>query len=363
MRVVIAPDSFGGTLSSAQAARAIAEGWSAARPADELALAPQSDGGPGFVSVLAAQFGSRKTTFVQGPLGAATKARWLIDAVGDSEHLVAYLECAQACGLHLLDGPPTPETALAAHSRGVGQLIVDAVDYGATTIVVGLGGSSCTDAGAGMLAVLGGLAQARGILAGVGLIAATDVEHPLLGPSGAARVFGPQKGADAATVKLLEARLSSAAAEFQRVVKRDVASLPGAGAAGGLGAALFALGASRRSGAELIAERTGQSALLARADLVITGEGRLDDQSVRGKVVSALAKAAARAGARTIALAGQVRLDPAQARIAGIADAYSMSEFAGSVDLALTDAENQLRKLAEHVAANWTVANTKTANH
>ncbi|MGL6234924.1 MAG: glycerate kinase family protein [Segniliparus sp.] len=353
MRVVIAPDSFGGTLSAPEAAEAIAEGWRSARPADQLVLLPQSDGGPGFVDVLATRFGSRKTTFVQGPLEAPVKAHWLIDAVGDADHLVAYLECAQACGLHLLDGPPTPETALAAHSRGVGQLIVDALDYGATTIVVGLGGSACTDAGAGMLAVLGGLAQAPALLAGVKLIAATDVEHPLLGPSGAARVFGPQKGADAATVRALEARLSSAAAEFQRVVKRDVAALPGAGAAGGLGAALFALGGSRRSGAELVAERTGQVALLAGADLVITGEGRLDDQSAHGKVVSALAKAAARAGARALALAGQVRLSPEQTAAAGLAAAYSVSEFAGSVELAISEAETQLRALAAHVATAW----------
>lgn len=350
MRIVIAPDSFGGTLSAPQAAAAIAEGWRAARPQDDLVLLPQSDGGPGFVDVLATRFGTRKTAFVQGPLDATVQARWLIDAADGSERRVAYLECAQACGLHLLGGPPTPETALAAHSRGVGQLILDALDHGATTVVVGLGGSACTEAGAGMLAALGGPALASARLAGVTLIAATDVEHPLLGPSGAARVFGPQKGADAAAVKALEARLSAAAAEFERVVKRDVASLPGAGAAGGLGAALFALGASRRSGAELVAERTGQARVLAGADLVITGEGRLDDQSVRGKVVSALAKAAQRAGAQAIALAGQIRLDPAQTSAAGLAAAYSMSEFAGSAERALADAEAQLRALAAHVA-------------
>jgi glycerate kinase len=353
MRVVIAPDSFGGTLSAPHAARAIADGWRAARPGDELILAPQSDGGPGFVDVLAAQFGSCKTTFVQGPLNAVTKARWLVDAVGDADHLVGYLECAQACGLQLLDGPPTPETAFCAHSRGVGQLIVDAIDYGVTTLVIGLGGSACTDAGEGMLTVLGGLAQARGILAGVELIAATDVEHPLLGEFGAARVFGPQKGADAATVAALESRLTAAAAEFRRVVKRDVAELAGAGAAGGLGAALFALGASRRSGAALIAERTGQAALLARADLVITGEGKLDEQSLRGKVVSAVAKAAGQGGTRTIALAGQVQLDGPRAKAAGLAATHSLSEFAGSVELALTDARGQLQALAEHVASVW----------
>src|SRR3954454_20181970 len=191
LRVLIAPDSFGDSLTAVQAAEAIAEGWRRSRPGDELTLAPQSDGGPGFVDVLAGRVGQRRTIRVSGPLTDDVDADWVFD--GD-EPGTAYIECAQACGLALLGGPPTVETALAAHSRGVGQVIAAAARAGAKRIVVGLGGSSCTDGGRGMVDELGGLVAGRKLLADVELIAATDVEHPLLGPMGAATVFGPQKG-------------------------------------------------------------------------------------------------------------------------------------------------------------------------
>ena len=144
----------------------------------------------------------------------------------------AYVECAQACGLALLGGPPTVRTALEAHSTGVGQLIDAAIAAGAQRIVVGLGGSGCTDGGRALVDALGGLCAARARLADVELIAATDVEHPLLGSMGAAAVFGPQKGADPATVVLLEARLTEGSAELNAVAGRDVGAEPGAGAAG-----------------------------------------------------------------------------------------------------------------------------------
>ena len=346
LRVLIAPDCYGDSLTAVQAAQAIAEGWRRARPQDALTLAPQSDGGPGFVDVLGARLGERRTLRVSGPLAGDVDADWVFD---DTEPRTAYIECAQACGLALLGGPPTVETALAAHSRGVGQLIAAALGAGAKRIVVGLGGSSCTDGGRGMVEALGtGLTAARERLADVELIAATDVEHPLLGPMGAARVFGPQKGADADTVLTLERRLTEWAVELDSTAGRPVSEEKGAGAAGGLGAALLALGGRRESGATVIAEHTHLADDVAAAELVITGEGRFDDQSLHGKVVSALSAAAR--GTPVLVLAGQVTLDDAALRDAGIAAAHSIAEHAGSVQLAISDAANQLIGLAEVTA-------------
>lgn len=347
-RVLIAPDSFGDSLTAVEAARAIERGWRQARPADILVSVPQSDGGPGFVAVLTTRHPhmTRRRTPVTGPLSDEVAAAWAYDA-GTA---TAYIECAQACGLALLGGPPTAHTAVAAHSRGVGQLIGAAIDDGARTVVVGLGGSGSTDGGRGMLEALGGLPEARRRLAGVDLVAATDVEHPLLGPTGAARVFGPQKGADPATVESLEARLTAWAAELEAGSGRTVTALPGAGAAGGLGAALMALGGRRESGSALIAGHTGVAGELAAADLVVTGEGRLDDQSLHGKVVGALAAAAGLAGVPVVVLAGQVALGPSEVRAAGITAAHSMSGYAGSVARAMTDAAEQLAGLARRTA-------------
>lgn len=350
VHVLIAPDCYGDSLTAVEAAEAIAHGWRRGRPDDELTLAPQSDGGPGFVGVLAGRLGQVQTLRVSGPLTAEVSADWVLDPASPG---TAYIECAQACGLSLLGGPPTVQTALAAHSRGVGQLIAAAVAAGAGRIVVGLGGSSCTDGGWAMVEELGGLAAARELLAGVELIAATDVEHPLLGPMGAAAVFGPQKGADADTVRVLEKRLGDWAVELNAAAGRAVSDEAGAGAAGGLGAGLLALGGRRESGAAIIAEHTRLADDIAAAELVITGEGRFDDQSLHGKVVSALADGARSRGIPVVVLAGQVTLDEATLREAGIAGAFSITDHAGSVQRAIEDAANQLNGLAEVTAATW----------
>ncbi|MCV7225044.1 glycerate kinase family protein [Mycolicibacterium komossense] len=342
LRVLIAPDCFGDTLTAVEAAQAIAVGWQQARPDDELSLAPQSDGGPGFVGVLASRLGELRHIRVAGPLSSDVDADWVFDPVSNT----AYIECAQACGLALLGGPPTVQTAEAAHSEGVGQLIAAALAAGATRIAVGLGGSGSTDGGRGMVAALGGVAAARAALAGVDLIAASDVEHPLLGVRGAAHVFGPQKGADPATVLKLEQRMTQWAAELDAVAGRAISTEPGAGAAGGIGAALLALGGRRESGAAIIAEYTHLADDVAAADLIITGEGRFDDQSLHGKVVSALANGAREHHTPVLVLAGQVTLDDETLRAAGILVAFSITDFAGSVQLAIDDAANQLAGLA-----------------
>jgi glycerate kinase len=350
VQVLIAPDCYGDSLTAVEAAEAIARGWRRGRPGDELTLAPQSDGGPGFVGVLAGRLGEVHTLRVSGPLTEEVTAQWVLDT---APPLTAYIECAQACGLALLGGPPTVRTALAAHSRGVGQLIAAAVGAGAGRIVVGLGGSSCTDGGRGMIEELGGLGAGRELLADVELIAATDVEHQLLGPMGAAAVFGPQKGAGPDTVRVLEQRLSEWAVALNAAAGHSVSDEPGAGAAGGIGAGLLALGGRRESGAAVIADHTRLAEDVGAAELVITGEGRFDDQSLHGKVVSALAGGARSRGIPVVVLAGQVTLDEATLADAGIAAAFAITDHAGSVALAISDAANQLEGLAQVTAATW----------
>jgi glycerate 2-kinase len=347
LRVLIAPDCFGDSLTAAQATGAIAAGWGQARPPDTLVQAPQSDGGPGFIDVLAGRVGEVRSGRVLGPLQDQVTVRWVWDSG------TAYIECAQACGLALLGGPPTVATALAAHSVGVGQSLGIAIAAGATRIVVGLGGSACTDGGRGLVDALGGLVAARHKLSDIEVIVATDVEHPLLGPMGAAPVFGPQKGADPQTVEVLVRRLTAWADELNAFARREVSAEPGAGAAGGIGAALLALGGHRAAGAAVIAEHTGLAADIAAADLIITGEGRFDDQSLHGKVISALAAGAAERHTPVLVLAGQVQLGRDELRAAGIVAAHSIVEHAGSVELAIADAANQLTGLAERIALGW----------
>lgn len=211
--------------------------------------------------------------------------------------------------------------------------------------------SACTDGGKGMIAELGGLDAARRQLADVEVIAASDVEYPLLGPWGTARVFAPQKGADMATVAVLEGRLAAWAIELDAAAGRGVSAEPGAGAAGGIGAGLLAVGGRYQSGAAIIAEHTHFADDLADAELIVTGEGRFDEQSLHGKVVGAIAAAARPLAIPVIVLAGQVSLDKSALRSAGIMAALSIAEYAGSVRLALADAANQLMGLASQVAA------------
>lgn len=286
---------------------------------------------------------------MSGPLTAAVDATWLFDSD------TAYIESAEAVGLGLLGGPPTRDTALAAHSLGVGELIAVALEAGVKTVVVGLGGSCCTDGGRGLVEALGGLEVAAAATAGTQLFAATDVEHVLLGEHGAAAVFGPQKGADAEAFAVLEARNARWAEQLESVTGKRVSNFPGAGAAGGIGAALFALGAQRRSGADVVADRTGQAALLASADLVITGEGKFDHQSLRGKLVTTLASAGAAHGVPTLVFAGQVTLDEADYASTSIVAAKSVTDFAGSVERAMEEASACLEGLAEHTAREWNI--------
>lgn len=323
MRVVVAPDKFAGTLTAAEAARAVAGGWSRVRPADEVVVVPMADGGEGTLAVVeAAVRGSERVELeVADALGRPVRAAWL--RLPDGRALV---EVAQACGLSRL--APRDRDPLRATTYGVGQLLRAAVAGGATAIVVGLGGSATVDGGAGMATALGARllrADGNGVKVGgrwlgeitrivpppplgVPLVAASDVTNPLLEAAGAAAVFGPQKGADAEAVALLDDNLR----RFADVVERDLPGgpwrdAPGAGAAGGLGFALLALtGAPIVPGAQAVADLVGLERALDGAAVAVTGEGALDASSAGGKAPTHVLARARAHGARVLAVAGRV---------------------------------------------------------
>ena len=367
MRVGVAPDGFGGTLSAVEAATAIAAGWSAAAPGDRLDLVPLSDGGPGFVDVLSSALRDVRLVpvEVEDPLARPARAQLLLHGT------TAYVESAQACGLHLLS--PDERDPMTTTTYGVGQLVAAARDAGATRIVIGLGGSATNDGGAGLLAALGvarldeagqrlapggaalrGLARLEGTpaLGDVQLVAATDVDAPLLGLYGASAVFGPQKGATREDVALLDGALTRWADALEAHLGRPVRDLPGAGAAGGLGAALFALGATREPGIALVTRLVGLRRKVAGAHLVLTGEGRFDSSSLTGKVVSGVAAAAAEEAVPCLVLAGQVAVGRREAAAAGVEAAYAVADAVG-VEASLERPAEELTALAERVAREW----------
>lgn len=374
--MLLCPDKFAGTLSAPEVAAAVAEGWRDVAPGDELLVRPLADGGPGFVEVLAEALGGRRLPVpTVDPLGRPATGEILLTDDG-----TAYLESAQACGLHLLaDAERDPK---ATTSYGLGLLVTAAVEAGARTVVVGLGGSATNDGGAGMLVPLGvtplddagralpyGGAALTAVAAldgeprlrGATLVAATDVDNPLLGLHGASSVFGPQKGADRADVLLLDAALTRWAEVLtQRLpgCPPGLGALPGGGAAGGLGAAVLALGGRCESGIGLVTRAVRLDAALDAADLVITGEGSFDHQSLRGKVVAGVAGAARDRGVPCVVLAGRVSTGRREAAAAGVTDAYSLVEHFGGeehggTDAAMTRPAEGLRALGARLAGQW----------
>ena len=359
MRVLVAPDKFAGTLTAVEAAEAIAEGWRRRSPGDEIDLAPMSDGGPGFVDVLhAATGGDLVVVTVTGPLGEPTPATLLLDGP------TAYVESAQACGLQLTGG----EGVEVASTVGVGQLVAAAVDAGATTVVVGLGGSGTNDGGAGLWHALGAtadgrldagplrlsdvtsvdLAPARERLAGISLVAASDVDSPLTGLFGATKTFGPQKGLEEGRIALVDGLLEQLAVATDRRLSLE----KGAGAAGGLGFALMLLGATREPGIDLVAAAVDLEARARAADVVVTGEGAFDFSSRSGKVPYGVAEISARALRPCVALAGQVLVGSREMRALGVEAAYSLVELVGE-ERALGQPAQALSELAERVARTW----------
>ena len=358
MRVVVAPDSFKGTLTAAEAAAALADGWRDARPDDEVVRLPMADGGEGTLDALeAASPGTRRLPVrVPGPDGAPVDTAVLLLADG-----TALVELAATSGLTLLPAP-APRTA---HTRGLGVAIRAALEAGATGLLLAIGGSASTDGGTGALQQLGArfldatgrpVGSGGGGLSGLatvdlsplpplppgGVRVLTDVRAPLLGPAGAAAVYGPQKGAGPADVAALEAGLARLAA----LLPIDPATT-GAGAAGGTGFGLLAWGAQLVPGAAAVAEAVGLPVALAGADLAVTGEGRFDAQSADGKVVSHVVALAAAAHVPVALAAGAIA-----ASTSGFASAVSLTALVGG-EAALRDPGAALRRAGAALASAW----------
>ncbi|HVF03555.1 MAG TPA: glycerate kinase [Frankiaceae bacterium] len=368
MRVLVAPNAFAGTLTAAEAGAAIAAGWRRQRPDDALTVVPVADGGPGTVAALA-PLGELRTAGVEDPLGRRIDAQWLLLPDG-----TAVVESAAACGRHLAVDP------LRASTGGVGELVCAALGEEVRRVVVGVGGTASTDGGAGAAATLGAwlldasghpvgpggaalaalervdLADLDPRLSGVAVEVAADVDNVLCGPDGAAYGFGPQKGATAEQVAELDAALRRYAAVVARDVPgaEGVATRPHAGAGGGLAAGLMAFaGATARPGAAVVLDLLRLSRDVALADLVVTGEGTFDWQSLRGKAPAAVARLAQVEGVPCVVLAGQVEAGRRELGTAGVDAAYAVADLAGSVEESLAEPRGWLEELAARVATEW----------
>ena len=364
VRIVVAPDSFKGSLSAEDAAVAIGEGIARVLPDAEVLLRPIADGGEGTVAA------ALRAGYVPVPARVAGPDGRPVDATVARDGDTAVVELATAAGLGQLDEP----APLTAGTFGVGELLRAALDDGARRIVLGIGGSATTDGGAGMLQALGvrlldeggaelppgGAALARldrvdisGLdprIRDVELVVASDVDNPLTGPAGAAAVFGPQKGASPANVAELDAALTRYAAVLARDLGVDVAALPGAGGAGGTAAgAVAVLGARVVSGAGLVCDLVGLDQALEGAALAITGEGAVDEQTLRGKAPAEVARRARQAGVPCLALAGAVRLTPQQVSAAGLAAAHGLTDVEPDVARCLAEPAPILARLAADV--------------
>lgn len=366
MRVVIAPDSFKECASAATVAAAIAAGWRRIYPEADLVLVPMADGGEGTVDALvAATGGSHVKVEAAGPLGDRVQATYGV--LGDGR--TAVIEMAAASGLPLV--PPDRRDPRVTTTRGTGDLMRDALDRGLRRIILGIGGSATNDAGAGMAQALGfsllddrggelspgGAALARlaridGAQKHPGLdaaeiLVACDVDNPLCGPRGASRVYGPQKGATESMVAELDAALHRFAEVVERQLGVSVMDLPGAGAAGGLGAGLVAfVGARLRPGVEIVAEACDLAGRMEGADLVITGEGRIDGQTAHGKTPAGVARIAKQHHLPVIAVAGALGEGYASLYEQGVDAVFSISPD----PMTLSEALERVRELLSHTA-------------
>lgn len=371
--VVVATAAFKGALSAAAASRAVAAGVRLAATGVETRVVPVADGGEGTLEALvAAARGRRRGWVVDDPLGRPVEA-----AIGELPGHVAVVELAQASGYErLLPGERDPERTSTA---GTGQQIRAALDIGATRIIVGLGGSATNDGGMGLARALGArfLDAAGTELAGTGadlvrvatvdlsdldpriagteLVVACDVTNPLTGPDGAAAVFGPQKGADPAMVGRLDEGLRAYARAVTAATGVEVLDVPGLGAAGGAAAGLVALlGARLEPGARMVLDAAGLPAALAGAALCITGEGRLDEQSMRGKAPAAVAEACAAAGVPCVAVCGELALLPGMVRRMGLAAAFPINRSLRPEPDALAETETNLAAMGAAIAGLFT---------
>ncbi|WP_194396602.1 glycerate kinase [Microbacterium atlanticum] len=368
--VVIAPDSFKGTVAAAAAADALANGWRRERPQDAVRLLPMADGGEGTVDAfLAAVPGARRMPVtVTGPEDAPVEASWaLLPPTVDAPGGTGVVELASTSGIELLGTPPRLR-AFGAHTRGFGEAIAAALAHGVSRLVLGIGSSSSTDGGVGMLTALGArftdatgqpVADGARGLAGVasadlselaalppdGVTVLSDVTNPLLGPLGAAAVFGPQKGASPDDVVELDAGLARLAA-LDAFAGIDAAT-PGTGAAGGTGFGLLAWGADLVPGSAAVAELVGLGTAVAAASVVLTGEGSYDGQSAAGKVPAHVGAIAAAAGVPVMLVAGRIAAD---ADVSGFAATASLTDLSGSATAAMADARRWLEEAGAALA-------------
>jgi glycerate kinase len=357
LTVLFAPDSFKGSVTSIDVARALAAGWARARPADELLLAPLADGGEGTLAAIEAAGGWEwRTANVQDPLGRRTNARWLASTTGDR----AVVELAEASGLSLVG--PAERDPVGAHTYGTGEVLASVIDAGIRRITLGIGGSATSDGGCGLLSALG-LALDPGVsldrlnprLSDVDLAVACDVTNPLLGERGAAATYGPQKGATPEQVVELERLLGVWADWLEAATGRRERETPGAGAAGGVGFGLLSLRDRFRSfalrpGIDLVMDAIGFDDKLARTDLVITGEGRIDAQTAFGKTALGVAVRAHARGVPCIAVGGGVTAEGSEA-LRGLAVAVPVVERPQTVEEAVAAGSAPIERCGERLAS------------
>lgn len=375
MKIVIAPDSYKESLSATEVAQAIEKGFREIFPDAEYVSVPVADGGEGTVeAMIAATNGSLQHAAVTGPLGETVNACWGISGDGTT----AFIEMAAASGLALV--PPAQRNPLTTTSRGTGELILAALDKGARNIIIGIGGSATNDGGAGMVQALGArLVDANGTDIGYGggsLVAlnhidtsgldprlkhcairvACDVTNPLVGETGASRIFGPQKGATEAMIVELDTNLGHFADVIKASLRIDVKNMPGAGAAGGMGAALTAfLGAELRSGIEIVTQALHLEEHIHDCTLVVTGEGRLDSQSIHGKVPVGVASVAKKYHKPVIGIAGSLTRDVAVVHQYGIDAVFSVLNSIGTLEEAFRNASDNIYRVSRNVAATLRV--------
>jgi len=367
MLVVLAPDKFKGSLTASAVADALAAGL-AEGPDIRCLRVPVADGGDGTVAAFIAAGWEHVRLDAPGPTGVSTGTGYA------ARDRAAVVELAATCGLELLPDGPDP---LGASTVGLGVVIRHALDAGAREVIVGLGGSASTDGGAGMLIALGAritdaagaplppgggplraaarldLTDLHPAVADTTFLLACDVVNPLLGPSGAATVYGPQKGASPADVAALEEAMDTWSTVVAKTIGRDLADYPGAGAAGGTGfGALAALGAKQRPGIDVVLAAIGFADLIADADLIITGEGSLDGQSLHGKAPMGVLAAARAAGVPVIAVAGRVELTTAELTAAGFAACYPLADLEPDPARSIANAADLLRKIGARIATS-----------
>lgn len=374
MKIVIAPDSFKESLTAKQVALTIAKAFNKYLPNSDIIQVPMADGGEGTSqSLVDALSGEWREVEVAGPLGSSVTARYgLVETMPGCK--LAVIEMAEASGLHLV--APAQRNPAVTCSRGTGELIKDALDQGVSKIILGLGGSATNDAGVGMLQALGikfldaagrplppgGLAlstlaqvESKNLderLDRVDLVVACDVDNPLIGDRGASAVFGPQKGASTTVVKQLDSALAQFSFIVQPYVKKQFSITPGAGAAGGMGAALLAFtNCTLKPGVEVVAETVELAELCRDADLVITGEGRIDAQSIAGKTPVGVAKIAKQSGAKqVIAIAGCLGSGADLVYQHGIDAVFDCVSELCSLEMQLSLSEQKLSQTSEAVA-------------